>query len=252
MNLMYRNSLLAGTFSLLTVTCPQVTTAQTSIDQPSHRLAKPAWEWTLADRFKQRFDPAAMKARAARRAVEQEAAAKWFPSAAEGPFLPRNAASDSSQHDVETIDGNQTPELFLPLELFDHLLLMGFPSSGKDQFETRQIIENRAVPLGFGRDLWQRLGKVAGPYLTLQRQHQRQPGKQLSGSNEDVSQLDADDLLQCRARKEAFAAAAVEFGEGDFRRLLYLGVTPGFSITYAVDDFAEHARYLRFLEGGCQ
>jgi len=241
MDVRCRNSLLAGTVTLLILSSPL---------RAKPRPSPPPWELTLEERLHQRFDPAALKARAARRAAEQQAAARWFPSSPEGPFAARSTATDSSEHLTETVDGNQAPELFLPLELFDHLLLMGFPPEGKDQAETRRIIENRAVPLGFGRDFWQRLGAAAGTYLAVQKQ--RQPGKRLSDSSEDISKLDAEDLLRCRARKEAFAAAEAEFGEKNLRRLLYIGVAPGFSITYAIDDVTEHSHYLRFLEGGCQ
>jgi hypothetical protein len=236
-----RNRALVEAFALVLLFFSPVTKAATA------QSLKPAWEWTAAERLSQRFDAGAMKARAARREAEQRAAAKWFPPASAGPFAAHSAAAEPK---TETIDGNQTPELFLPLELFDHLLLMGFPPGGRDQLETRRAVEDRAAPLGFGRDLWQRLHRAAGPYLNLQRE--RRPKSSSLDAGEGVSQLDAEDLSWCRTRKAAFVAAGKEFGQEDLLRLLYLGVAPGFSLTYVLDDVNEHSRYLHFLEEGCR
>jgi hypothetical protein len=107
-------------------------------------IAKPAWEWTVDERLAQRFAPKAMEARAAEHAAEERAFLRRFPEAAND--FPETKGTGSPQHDTDSIDGDKTPELFLPFELFDHLLNMGL-TSGAD-LESRTIIEQRAVALG--------------------------------------------------------------------------------------------------------
>jgi hypothetical protein len=56
------------------------------------------------------------------------------------------------------VNGSTNPELFLPHELFDHLIHTCFPADGRGQTVSRRMVERRAAALGLGSDLWQRLG----------------------------------------------------------------------------------------------
>ena len=207
---------------------------------------KPAWKFSADERLAKRFDPRAMKARAEERAAEIRAVEKSFPAQGQDFF----GAETPGQHNVDTIRGEKNPELFLTIELFDHLLAMGFPPRGMGQQESRRIVEERAVALGFGRDLWNRLERVTTPFLRLQRREEQLSRRGSSSSRSVTGGTMPPEALQwCRARASAIAAAKAEFGEEAFLRLLYTGVTPGFSITYVVAPGT--ADRLRYLEGGC-
>lgn len=208
---------------------------------------KPAWRWSVDERLARRFDPELMKARAEERAAERKAFEKKFPA----PAQNFSGAEAPNEQTVDTVRGEKNPELFLTIELFDHLLVMGFPSNGMGQQESRRLIEERAVALGFGHDLWNRLARAADPFLKLQRRKEKlsQNGALLSRPA-DGSPMSPEALRWCRARARAITAAEAEFGEESFLRLLYAGVTPGFSITYVVNPGT--ADRLRYMEGGCQ
>ena len=214
----------------------------------SRDVAKPAWEWTVDERLAQRFAPGAMEARAAEHSTEERAFLNRFPEAAAG--FPETKETGFPRQVTDSIEGNKTPALFLPFELFDHLLSMGLPPDAN--LESQRIIEQRAVALGFGRDLWKRLEKAAAPYLELQRADERRARAKLSPPRPTRAglEMDSDAILYCRARARAFAAAESEFGSKRFLRLLYIGVTPGLAISYVVKDgLADH---LRFIDGGCR
>lgn len=205
-------------------------------EQASSEPPKPAWRWTLEERLAARFDPARMKARAAEAAVEREKAAKIFGE--------RFDAADN-QH---SIDGRREPELFLPTELFETLLSWGFPLDSENQAEQRETIEERAVVLGFGRDLWGRLERASLPYLQIRQQRHRRAMAALARS-ELFEDTEVEATLACQARAKALAAAKAEFGEETFLRFLYEVMTPSLSFDYLVEeDTVEH---LRTMEGGC-
>jgi hypothetical protein len=209
--------------------------------------SKPAWKWSVDERLAKRFDPEFRKARAEARAAKLKELEKRFPAPPDDLF----ADEVKNQQNVDTIEGETNPELFLNFELFDQLLEMGFPPNGMNQQETRRLIEERAVVLGFGQDLWDRLERVAAPFLKLQRrEEQLARNGTLPSRPADGTKMSPEALHWCRERARAIAAAKAEFGEEPFLRLLYAGVTPGFSITYAVSQGT--ADRLRYLEGGCQ
>jgi hypothetical protein len=188
-----------------------------------------------------------MKARAQERAAKLNGFEKHFPALAQAP----SAGEVKNQQNVDTIRGDQNPELFMIFELFDHLLGMGFPPSGVGQQESRRLIEERAVVLGFGRDLWDRLDQAAAPFLKLQRRdEQLARNGSLPSRSADGTKMSPEAIHRCRERARAIAAAEAEFDKEPFLRLLYSGVTPGFSITYVFNP--GDADRLRYVEGGCQ
>lgn len=242
--------LLAPAFLLLAVT----TSAQASKIQTRVSPQKPPWAWTVEERLAQRFDPQAVEARAAAVIAEQETLAERFSGHWEAFEMPEAAKRDATaaRDYADVVDGDKTPELFLPSELFDDLFVDGFPPSEVDRAETRGIIERRAAALGFGSDLWDRLGRVSAAYLAVQRERERTARSTPSHVPSVEGAMDAGGLRWCRSRAQAMTAAKKEFGEEPFLRLLYLAVAPGHSRTYRSSDTARHASYLHFLEGGCQ
>jgi hypothetical protein len=79
-------------------------------------IAKPAWEWTVDERLAQRFAPEAMEARAADHSSEERAFLNRFPEAAAD--LTETKETGFPRQVNDSIEGNKTPELFLPFELF--------------------------------------------------------------------------------------------------------------------------------------
>jgi hypothetical protein len=219
--------------------------AQPGGDSAKGNPPKPAWRWSVDERLAKRFDPESRKARAEEQAAKLKDFQKRFPVPADDLFAVKN------QQNVDTIEGETNPELFMTFELFDQLLEMGFPPRGMNQQESRRLIEERAVVLGFGQDLWDRLERAAAPYLKLQRREEQLARNGLLPERPaDGAKMSPEALLWCRERARAIAAAKAEFGEEPFLRLLYAGVTPGFGITYVFD--LGRADLLRYVEGGCQ
>jgi hypothetical protein len=238
---------LAGA-TLILLLIPTLAVAAQSAEGPTKRNPpKPAWRWSVDERLAKRLDPESMKARAEAQAAELKDFQKRFPAPADDLF----AGELKNQQNVDTIRGDKNPELFLTFELFDQLLEMGFPSNGMNQQESRRLIEERAVVLGFGQDLWDRLERAAAPFLKLQRR-EAQLGRTgaLPSRSAEGTKMSPEALHWCRERARAITSAKAEFGEEPFLRLLYAGVTPGFGITYVFDP--GDADRLRYVEGGCQ
>jgi hypothetical protein len=213
---------------------------------------KPAWQWTLDERLAKRFDPEARRARVAAKTAEETAyqkrldAAGSFPLDGAGGFV-----EESRRRDIDVINGRKNPELFLPVELFTYLIQDAFPPEGVDPSEYRRMVEERAVALGFGSDLWTRLGKVAAPVLRLERQREELAKRNPSGVRvKKGAEMDDSDLVLCRARAEALAQAEAEFGKESLFRLLYQATITSTEVVY--DLYGGMEEHQRYLEGGCK
>lgn len=202
---------------------------------------KPAWQWTIEERLAKRFDPAEMKERAeAENRRIQELVKLGMLSAEAVSSLPLQADTDS-------ISGRETPELFLPTELFDALLNCAFPPDGRNQEEGRAGIEERAAALGFGADLWRRLGRISSPFLEVRREHARSA---ISSKSERGDERLTIPL--CQTRAAAMAAAKAEFGEEAFLRLLYEVVAPSLSKASRIEDRQSFEKNVKWVDGGCR
>jgi hypothetical protein len=238
--------------SLLLVFRPSEGASLEDTGAPRQAASKPAWSWPTAERLSQRFNPQSIQARADKLLVKERAFKKSFPAPVGKVWEVAVEGSAPGRPIVDRIDGNETPELFLPSELFDALLNMGFPPDGAFQNKTQEIIEKRAVALGFGRDIWRRLNAASAPYLKLRSDYERTAGARQPATVETLA-MGADELRWCRARSTAMAAAKADFGEESFLRLLYQAVAPNISKTYLVKNgYAAHARFLLFVEEGCR
>lgn len=231
---------------LATIFLSSAVAAQTADSSPR----KPSWKLSLPERLAERLNPEAIKARAAAESAQQREWNKRFPD--NKAFAAEKAETERAGGELyDSVSGRRNPELFLPSELFDDLLLRGF-SPGRDRRETRLLIEERAAALGFGRALWARLEKAATSYLALQHERDRHAREKLLLPASDESTMSAEALHWCRVRAEALANAKADFGEEPLLRLLYLAVAPDHNRTYVVKDLAEHSRHLQYLEGGCR
>jgi len=198
------------------------------------RVRKPAWKWSIDERVAERTDPARADTRRAGGAQRSERQ-KLF-------------GLQGFEETQPSINGNTEPELLMPSELFASLISDAFPENGRPG-ELKERIEDGAVVLGFGRDLWPRLEKVAAPYLRVRKErYQRAMASQAKPA--DSIEGKGKQLLECRVRAEALERAKAEFGEEAFLRLLYEVVAPPMSFGYSVE--ANTPENLRFVEGGCR
>ncbi len=192
-------------------------------------LHKPAWQWTLDERLAARFDPAAQ---AAREAAHRDVIA----------HLQLGGPAD-------VVDGNESPELYLPTELFNQLLNVAFLDLDFLGPERKHRIETRAAALGFKNDLWPRLEAAVSPYLKLRRTPYRLFGGETELGGKGLFGQPSRELAVCHLQAEALAAAKAEFGERAFLRLLYEAVAPTTRLSYTVNSLSR--AQARFIEEGC-
>jgi hypothetical protein len=190
---------------------------------------KPAWQWTLDERLAARFDPAAQ---ARREAAHRDVVA----------HLHLNGPAD-------VVEGKEAPELYLPTELFSHLLRVAFPPPGAGATLPRRAIEERAASLGFTGDLWPRLEIAVAPHLDLQLGSSRLFGPAPALGGKGLFGKEATQRAQCRHQADALAAAKAEFGEEQFLRLLYEVVAPTVRLSYSVNWMSRAEA--RYIEQGC-
>jgi len=249
-HLLQRCSRVLETLLFLAVALPSGVAAGEAAAPARERASEPAWQWKAAERLSHRFNPDSLRKRADEALAEERAISKAFPASTEDVW--KVGAGGSADPITDRIDGRKTPELFLPSELFDSLMNLGFPQDAHDQMKTRDIVAKRAAALGFGRDMWRRLERTSAQYLSL-RHKIAQSADTMQPVGVETLAMDNDELRWCRARSSAIAAAKSDFGEEAFLRLLYLAVAPHISRTYLVKDgYAAHARFLLFVEGGCR
>ena len=218
-----------------------IQTRRASPQMAEQRPGKAAWRWTTEERLARRFDPEAMKARVAEERAEQLAIEKRFPKINDELFT----GGEDTGAVMDTLNGRKHPEVFFPDELFSRLLHDAFLQVGEDQTESRRSFEERAAALGFGRDLWPRLERVAAPVLRAEKERRRSdPG--------DEAKMKGEAIRVCRVRAQSLAAAKVEFGEEPFLRLLYEAVAPGIVRDVVGSGLgSEDVEGMRYTSGGC-
>lgn len=204
-----------------------------------HVDARDAWEWNDDERLAQRFDPTAIRARAAFARRDSHAGRAIGAHGNEGE-LPN------------VINGQRNPELFLPHELFAQLVMTALIDDNRG--ETRQ----RLMPLieethGDASSFWVRLEAASAPYIAILAR-ERALAAQLSAASgyerADLQQeLEAIQMPQCSARAEALNAAAQAIGKPVLYRVLYKAIAPEMSVTSGPGLTAEG---LRFIAGGCR
>ncbi|HEX9984206.1 MAG TPA: hypothetical protein VGF69_13145 [Thermoanaerobaculia bacterium] len=196
----------------------------------SDNSAKPAWELTLDERLAARTNATGAAERIARHARSA-----------------RHGARVSTAAWADVIDGNVNPELFLPTELFQSVVRRGFVGeTWRDAHQ--QDLEALQLPA----DFWDRLERVAGPFIGDLRQQEALlvSGKEMdaAGRAEIDRRLAASYPTLCRHRADALAAARAEFGPL-LDRFMYEYVVRG-QVQFA-QELADGAR-LRAEERGCR
>lgn len=165
------------------------------------------------------------------------------------------AASASSKPSpwVDRFNGKDHPELFLPHEVFDEFVTLGFSRDAR----SRQVAQEGFMPAvrqhGLPADFWLRVESLSAAFvadrraeLDLLRTVSRTTG-QSRGRAEQALALKQQDV--CRSRADALVAARDAFGRERFDRFLYEVMAT--KMFLSADKIPE-PQLLRRLEGGCR
>ncbi|HVE70546.1 MAG TPA: hypothetical protein VNI54_04190 [Thermoanaerobaculia bacterium] len=179
------------------------------------------WQFSAEERLTLRFDPSKIKERKERYRSDHRLSVR--------DSVTGNNASDPVSPQAYVIDGRRDPHLFLPHELFDHLLSSFHPDA---TLATRQrdLYGREIRAMGFDDvEFFRRLHGAAAPYLEV---------RERNGSPTSRS--------RCRARREALDAARSAVRDLDV--ILYLAVAPHSQLASSTGEAAR----LRDAESGCQ
>ena len=177
---------------------------------------KPAWEWTDQERLERRADKRCV---AARRALAEDR-------------TRRDGSCRMSGNVTDFIYGTDTPELFLPTQLFDGLLHRVFVGEPDFAALQRPIFEEHIrAQLPLPENFWKRVETIAADYLALLRE-QRAMASKLDGASPGerrklLVEFQSSQRANCAARHRALTHLRSEFEEINFDRVLYIAVAPG-------------------------
>lgn len=188
----------------------------------------PIWSWTPAERAAVRSERLAPQRNAPR--VQSLSVA-----AGGGRFF---------------IDGQTSPELFMPLELFN-ALLQGLADDEQMRGVNRQILGPGIRAFGFEEEaFWTKLDQSTATFRDQVRARSR---RDWSKTRAELSQQRApteSDLKLCQARAATLESLRSLFRTEGFDRFLYTVVAP--TITVTSEGAYENSDHLLSLERGCQ
>ncbi len=205
------------------------------------RQKKESWDWTDSERIATRFDPAFIKANS------------HPPGHAPAGYV---AAEGIRSDLVLVIDGDKTPEAFLPFELFNSLL-GGLRGDAAFQQQRRAMLRSRITAYGFKDPdvFWGELGRIVQPHLALLAKSASLDDRIQRAGARDRDALQTLrhqlDITVCHSRFQALSAARRHFGQENFDRFLYSVVAPDLH-TMAPVAGADAASLLTYSAGGCQ
>lgn len=244
---MKRPSLLAGLVCLVSLSG----VAQTPPEAPEK--PKPAWQWTDEERLAARFAPGS---------AAERLAAMTAPSARR---YPESRGPEPRFRDV--VDGRRDPQLFMPLEVFGHLVRLVArpgqppPSPGEQRFidellaqapsnhlppDFRAILERETVPYLdiYVRYLEEAANRRARPLPSDNQERDERLRTLFKSTGRDA----------CRALHLAMARVRSALGADGSRHLLeflYKEVAPRMVILYE-SNAESHEVEVRDFIGGCQ
>jgi hypothetical protein len=204
--------------------------AATACAQPKAKkpdFSKP-WRWTIEDRLADRFDPAAIRDR-------QDAYVLRLTPAQRRYMAPEPGESRSSEGARYIIDGSRNPELFLPSELIDGLLISGFDADQTRRGLSRGLYRNGILALGLSEEeFWSLLSSTAERSRSTARK---------SSTDEDV--------IQCRTLAATLDALRQRFGHERFDQFLYTTMAPHAVSSNVTNSVTATKEELRQKELGC-
>lgn len=184
----------------------------------SEPVLKQAWEWSVEERIASRTSVGLARER----------------------MRPSNAQERGL---ADRFTGKTHRELFLPYEVFESLMNMGFDGDAQSSQTGRKGFARDLKRHGLPGDFWERLWTLSAVYWTNAR------------AMKDLDPRSADDAAAlkhaalCRSRAQALAAARAEFGQERFDRFLYEVIAV--KMFYFADRLPER-EILRKLDGGCR
>ncbi|HSE63452.1 MAG TPA: hypothetical protein VLG15_07540 [Thermoanaerobaculia bacterium] len=196
---------------------------------------KPAWEWTLDERIRHRLDADCRQAR--RELAAQDRKERGYLRTSGDP--------------ADFVYGTDTPELFLPSELY--ATLISNVNAGESRFSEamRSYYERRASSLDLPGAFWKLVEEAAGDYLSgLQEERRLAAVLNGAGTNERLAILaEIADIQkpQCAQRIDALERTRRAFPPGSFDRFLYVAVAPGIGSSAQLVTTGS----LRWREEGC-
>lgn len=207
-------------------------------------------------------DRADVAAKAAQLTLEERASARQAEIARQ-----RKAAVGSAEHKAVRLSGAATPELFLPIELFRHLILISCDRPADAAEHVRGGLAERAGKAGITlpADFWPRLESISASYIESNRavtlvserlrptargpEQSKKPDPDRDAARRELHALRSS---QCELRQTALRNARLEFGQDWFDRFLYAAVAPIINIVISGNEPSEPAALLRDVQGGCQ
>ena len=202
------------------------------------RREKPAWEWSDDERIQLRFDPIAIRERAA--AHTRLAQPRTQPQAAE--------QTRTAQEYV--IDGSRDAELFLPVELLD-VLMQGLDSDASIRTSARAALANGIKEMGLTEnDFWSRLGQISEGYRALLAKPRNVTIHRVQTSDGMFSSFPID-IDRCVARNALLQSARTSFGTRTFQRFLYTAVAPEVKRVVTTQQ-SDPKQELLFIAHGCR
>ena len=200
---------------------------------------KPAWQFTNDERFALRTNPALARQRLA--------------ESRQSPSAKVRAASADTHPWIDSFDGRTHPELFLPHEVFRHLIALAFASDA----QMREIVRHGMAPdvrkASLPLDFWERLEAITAFHVADVRAESDLLASRSKASGaareriEKALALKRTDL--CRSRAGALAAARSAFGRERFDRFLYEAIA--IHMFHSSDRLPTTAE-LRQWEDGCR
>ena len=195
-------------------------------------------EWNIDDRLTERFAPESIAERTSPAALRDWGIEVDAPKA----MRDEMTALANVGGRVNIIVGARNPELFLPWELFNHLMnTVTLPEEDARDYCRRNYLE-RADSLDVPPDFWSRLEKATVAFRTAIDAKRKM---EMAGFTRE---METREMELCSARATALRNARAEFGGAWFDRFLYTAVTPSIIIRATDETADEH----RWIEGGCR
>ncbi|HEX3581524.1 MAG TPA: hypothetical protein VH087_07155 [Thermoanaerobaculia bacterium] len=198
--------------------------------------ARKAWQWSDDDRIAARTNPVA----------GQDRVDKYLESHASPQSRGAKVLTEPRKL-IGVVDGSQTPELFLPVELFDMVVKLGIVN--EDNW--RDVWDPGVRAAGLPPDFWKQLERTSTAYAEDLRAAQR-AGVQ----TRELPEIRAgtglpNDLLTrlCRDRADALAASRAIFGLA-LDVFMYQTIAPGHVVT--IFDDPEVPARLHAMARGCR
>jgi hypothetical protein len=212
------------------------------------------WQLTDDERIDARLDPQKMRERAASHTA---ALSRLHDS---GSSTSMSTRTDDGSAVKLIIDGAENPELFLPFELFAHLLRgVDTRLTPEDRNVARAILEAKIRAFGFDPDaFWNAVDVGSRRYFSVRDSRTVAPfanqspttGPQAEAIQPPSAAIDHQRAV-CRERIIALNATRNHFGSETFNRFLYTVVAPTLTVASRIPGPDERSG-LRFLSGGCQ